>query len=495
MRQFQNSYDQVAYPAFPYPNTHPDRLAVMAALHGITPAGVEQCRVLEIACNEGANLIPMAYAIPKGEFVGFDLAQGPVERGQKRIRDLGLKNVRIFESDLLSVGVELGRFDYIIAQGLYSWVAKEVRDRLMALCGELLEPNGIAFVSYNALPGGHLRRMLRDMMLFRMEGVEDREQGMAEAIKFLCFLLETRPQDDVYRAVIEKELKRMEGRRAGVTFHDELSAAYDPVHFVEFVEHARRHGLQFLSEAVLPPPTDPCYRFETQTVLKSAAGEDFLRQEQLLDFLRVRMYRETLLCRADLELRRDFPVELLRKLMVASQANLTQDEETKKLVFKLPSGIKMETNHPAVNALLAELEKAWPHPLALEDLAPRLSSSGFALNDDCSALLMKLAIAKFIEFRTWKAPMAAEIGDRPRASAVSLQEGRSQMQATTLLHSTISLEDPKVKAFLSLLDGTRERGALFDAMRAAFPATPESELKAGIEPGLRMFYLSGVLEA
>src|SRR5271166_2426101 len=89
----KDAYDAVAYPSFPYPDTHPDRLAAMVILHGLSPAPVERCRVLEIACNEGANLIPMAYAIRGSEFVGFDLARLPIERGQAGIRELALTNV------------------------------------------------------------------------------------------------------------------------------------------------------------------------------------------------------------------------------------------------------------------------------------------------------------------------------------------------------------------------------------------------------------------
>src|SRR5271154_3061941 len=104
VRTEKDAYDVVAYPSFPYPDTHPDHLAAMAILHGLSPAPVERCRVLEIACNEGANLIPMAHAIPGSEFVGFDLARLPIERGQARIRELALTNVRLFESNLLDVG-------------------------------------------------------------------------------------------------------------------------------------------------------------------------------------------------------------------------------------------------------------------------------------------------------------------------------------------------------------------------------------------------------
>src|SRR5579875_2980319 len=98
----------------------------MAALHGLSPAPIESCRVLEIGCSEGGNLIPMAYAIPGAEFTGFDLAGQPIARGQERIRALGLGNIRLFQADLVTADTGpdrggLGDFDYIVAHGLYSW--------------------------------------------------------------------------------------------------------------------------------------------------------------------------------------------------------------------------------------------------------------------------------------------------------------------------------------------------------------------------------------
>src|SRR5215472_2970661 len=136
----QNTYDAVEYPGYAYAHTHPDQLALMSLLYGLEPAPVATCRVLEVACNEGGNIIPMAYAIPRAQFVGFDLAPECIHRGQERINTLGLKNIRLFQADLLKVGTELGEFDYIIAHGLYAWVPEPVRDRLLALSGELLAP-------------------------------------------------------------------------------------------------------------------------------------------------------------------------------------------------------------------------------------------------------------------------------------------------------------------------------------------------------------------
>ncbi len=495
MRTGQDPYDSVAYLSFPYPDTHPDRLAAMAILHGLSPAPVERCRVLEIACNEGANLIPMAYAIPTSEFVGFDLAGLPIARGQERIRELGLTNVRIFQGDLMDAGAELGQFDYIIAHGLYAWVPEPVRERLLALCGELLTANGVAFVSYNAQPGGHLRNMIREMMLYQVEEIEDPGQRVSQALGFLRLVMEARPEGDVFRQLIQEQLTKMEKRSPQTIFHDELSETHHPVQFTEFVRHARKHGLQYLSEAVLPPPTDPFYRPEMRQPLEDSAGGDIVKQEQFLDFLRARMYRETLLCRAERTVRRDFPAEQFERLLLASQVTSAPSESARATVFTLPGGIKLESNHPGVIALLKKLGAAWPRSLSLDEMGPGLAAAGFALHGDGAALLMRLVVSKMVELHAWRAPVAAGVSERPRASALSRHEALSRPFATTLLHGAIGLDDPAVRKLLTLLDGTRDRQALLNAMRTDFHEKPAEALEKEIEAGLGVFHRAGLLEA
>ncbi|MGA3045663.1 MAG: class I SAM-dependent methyltransferase [Terracidiphilus sp.] len=494
MRREHDPYDSFAYPGFSFPDTHPDRLATMAILHGLDPTQVEHCRVLEIGCNEGANLIPVAYAMPDSELVGLDLARLPVERAQDRIRELGLKNIRIFQGNLLNVGAELGRFDYIIAHGFYAWVPEPVRDRLLALCGELLTANGVAFVSYNALPGSHLRTMMREMMLYSAEGIDDPERRVSEGVAFLQLLAEMRDEGDPIRLLFEERLKKLTTREPGATFHDELSEAYYPVQFSEFVAHARKHGLQYLCEAAWPPPTDPCYRSDLRPALEKVAGDDFLRREQMLDFVRMRMYRETLLCRAECAVRRDYPPEYLRRLLLASPARSTAGATPGAKVFTLPSGMKMESNRAGIIALLESLETSWPRALSLAEMEPKLAEAGFLLDGERATLLMRLAVAKMIEFHAWSAPVAEEIASRPKASACSRQEARTRAHVATLLHGTFGFDDPLIRSFLQLLDGTRDRKALLKAMHAEFPAVPEKELEDGIELGLRHFHRAGLLE-
>ncbi|HEX4028956.1 MAG TPA: class I SAM-dependent methyltransferase [Terracidiphilus sp.] len=470
-------------------------MAAMAILHGLAPAPVERCRVLEIACGDGSNLIPMAYALPSSEFVGFDLAQSPIERGQARAAELGLSNLRLFQGDLLDAGQQLGPFDYIVAHGFYSWVPAAVRERLLAVCQELLTENGIAFISYNALPGGQVRTMLREMMLFSAADVDDPEGQVREGLDFLRVVCAGRAENDAFRAMLESQIERMAKRPVAATLHDEFGAVYYPVRVLDFAAHANRYGLQYVCEAELPPAKDPSYRADVQVSLDERAAGDFLKREQLLDYLRMRSFRQSLLCRTECAVQRDYPADSLQRLSLASSATEERDSDTGVSAFVLPSGARMELNHPGFMALLRELTAAWPGAMPLQSLEPQLESMGLPLAGDGKAWLIRLAIARMVEFRAWNPPVARQIGPQPRASACSRQEGRSLTQVATLLHLTIGIEDEKARYLLSLLDGSRNRGALLDAMRTQFPDLPREKLEEGLEPALGSFHHAGVFEA
>ena len=60
----KNSYDRVPYTSLPFQLTLPDRLATLATLFSVTPPALDSCRVLELGCAAGGNLIPMAVAMP-----------------------------------------------------------------------------------------------------------------------------------------------------------------------------------------------------------------------------------------------------------------------------------------------------------------------------------------------------------------------------------------------------------------------------------------------
>ena len=154
------------------------------------------------------------------------------------MRSCALANIRVFQANLMDVAEDLGTFDYIIAHGVYAWVPEPVRDRLLAFCRERLAPNGIAFISYNALPGGHLRNLVRDILLQPATAGTDPLTGMDEAMQFLRFIIESRAAGDPFRALLEQEAKQIQRKNPQVLFHDELASFYHPVSVTAFTGHA-----------------------------------------------------------------------------------------------------------------------------------------------------------------------------------------------------------------------------------------------------------------
>src|SRR3954454_8896697 len=122
-------YDDVPYSNHPYAQTHPDRLATVAILHGLEPPDPFHARVLEIGCGAGGNLLAMAAATPGIRAVGVDLAAVAIEEGRTVVDAVGLQNIELYQADVreLTDG-RLGEFDYIVAHGVYGWIPADARE-------------------------------------------------------------------------------------------------------------------------------------------------------------------------------------------------------------------------------------------------------------------------------------------------------------------------------------------------------------------------------
>jgi SAM-dependent methyltransferase len=244
-----DSYDRVRYKSLPLAQTHPDRLATIATLFGMTVAPPAECRILELGCGDGGNLIPMALGLPGSSFTGIDLAAQAIEQGRAVANALGLKNITLLPLDLMDAGAELGEFDYVIAHGVYSWVPENIRERLLDVCRANLAPRGVAYVSYNAYPGFHRREMFREMMLYNVDGVEDPADRVRRAIEFVEWLNQFRTESPLTRALLAEELHHLSENDWWYVYHDDLAQTNHAEYFHEFVARARDHRLDYLGEA------------------------------------------------------------------------------------------------------------------------------------------------------------------------------------------------------------------------------------------------------
>ncbi len=452
------TYDEIAYPSRAFRQTHPDRLAAHAALFGLPYAPVETCRVLDIGAGDGANIIPMALAYPKARFVGFDLSAAAVARGNADIAALGLKNIELIEANILDVDLGPEPFDYTIAHGVYSWVPDPVRDATLALIQRCLAPNGVAFISYNALPGCRIRQAMRDMLLFSVRNISGTEARTAAAMVRLKEIVETFPKDEAFNLLIINEAKHLLERRHSVLSHDELSETYHPVHLHQFCSHIAGYGLRFLTEA---EPSRCGEGFAPPYALDDP-DFDVLAHAQDMDFTAVRFFRQSLTVRDHIAIDRIPHPERLFGLHASSTAR--RNEEGAFICGSTQFTITDDTLVQALNAL----GQAWPGTLPVSSLISDIDRAG---------ALLRMYWTDALELHT--APMSFASGDsaRPCASPVArLQAARGESLLTTLSHGIVEVEDAFSLKFIAGLDGTRTREQVAHDAAAALGISPDGAI-------------------
>ena len=474
-------YDEFPYPAAPFALTHPDHLATLAILFGMTPAPAEQCRVLELGCGDGGNVIPMAFGLPRSCFTGIDLAGSAIARGQKIIDELHLTNIRLQQFDVMDLSADFGEFDYIIAHGLYSWVPPEVRERILEIAKSRLAANGVAFISYNAYPGGHLRQTLREMMLFHTRNISGARERVKGARELLEFLVQSHPEQDAYSMFLRFEVEALLERKPECFYHDELEEHNHRFYFHEFIADAARHDLQYLSETRLLNMQSGVFPPETSDKINALSQDDDIVREQYLDFLKLRNFRQTLLCHAGIALNRSPNSECVAQLSVTSQARPSSAEpdvrSTAAEEFNFPKSGKMSTNHPLAKAAILHLGRIWPQAVPFIELlrtARNLSgrddpSAGAPIVEDSnwlSDMVLRLFAADFLELCVHASKFASTVSDRPAASPLVHAQVRASLNITNLRHASISLDDEAARHLLLMLDGTRDRQQLLAELRS-----------------------------
>ena len=300
----QTIYKELGYKSYPFPFTTPAYLEAYGALVGLNTPPAKTARVLELGATYGGNIISQAVHNPEATFVGIELSQDQVEKGNKIISDAKLDNVSLVQGDILNFDETLGTFDYIIAHGFYSWISDEMKDKLLDIISNHLADNGIAYVSYNTYPGWHTMEEVRQLMLFANRGHDElthkekvlRGKTVGSLVvshilnydnlkernsKFLGALRSVMQKDDYYVG------------------HDHLEPHNDPCYFYQFNDHLKAHNLSYVCDADLTLSMVRTYDESIADKLEKLAPNSQADQEQYLDFMLDTTFRKSIICKAD----------------------------------------------------------------------------------------------------------------------------------------------------------------------------------------------------
>ena len=472
------SYDEIPFPTQPVPPSDPDRLAAIAKLFGLYPTAVDRCRVLELGCASGGNLVPLADRLTESQFVGIDYSAGQIAAARVAAARLSLTNIDLQQASILDVGSELGKFDYIIAHGLYSWVPLEVREKMLALCKSLLEPNGIAYASYNTYPGWCLPNVVRELVVGCTPPDLPISHRLGEARKLLAFFSETLAEDSsAYSFLLKQEVDRVLGSADGYVAHEHLGQQNTPVYFYEFVERAWAHGLQYVGDSLLhtmfPSNISPHLESHLQSV-----RHDQISLEQYIDVLRNRAFRMSILCHDSAPLRGRPPSSVLGELYFqgvfrprTAQLDLGSPREES---FVTGGGQVFSSTVGVVKAAMFCLGSAWPGSLRLEELEQRVAQALTPGNskltqNDCETLHRFMAeslVTGVVEARSLPAYFVTMPGPSPRVSPLVREQARHGLSVTNRRHESIWLDDVS-RNLLPYLDGQHDRAALLRVVSEA----------------------------
>ena len=299
----QTIYSELGYKSMPFPYTTPATLEAYGALVGVSAPNPKTARVLELGATYGGNIISQALFNPDATFVGIELSQEQVEKGNEVIANAGLTNVSLIQSDIASIGSEIGTFDYIIAHGVYSWVDDGVKDALLRLIDEHLAEDGIAYISYNTYPGWHTMDEVRQLMMFsnRDKAQFNHKEKVLHG-KTIGSIVGS--QILKYDNLKERNSKFLGALRSVMqkdeyyVGHDHLEPNNDPVYFYQFNDHLGAHNLAYLCDADLTLSMVRSFDADIADTLDKLALNDHVAQEQYLDFMLDTTFRKSIICKA-----------------------------------------------------------------------------------------------------------------------------------------------------------------------------------------------------
>ncbi len=481
-------YDLVPYPSGAFTATHPMYLQMLGRISGIDTADLNNCRVLEIGCSDGGNLLPMALSLPNAEFIGLDLSQVQIDSGQAAIEALGVKNLTLIQGDIADYSTLLtGKFDYIISHGVFSWIPKHVQAAIFEICRDYMTPQGVAYISYNVLPGWHLFRITRDFINFHVRDLVD----PAEKIQAARALLNSFEFSDAvetlnaHQLALRQAAELLANQSDTYMFHDFMEDINEPFYFTDFTDYAAEFSLQFLSNAYGSGVVWQKQADSNRDAFLAENAGSIIEHEQYLDFFSSNAFRQTLLCHSAVNIQRELETSIITAdTAFASSIAPAETEDvalttSDRVEFVHRGGTSITSAHPLTKCALTVLKQHWPHPVqfgALTTASYQLLADAEHDPDDVEILKRNLLrgfthSTNLVEIHYWAPPIAASLeDDLPTATVLAEQQlSQGSLQVVNMRHEiiVIDLVDHKILPQLRLLKTRKALAAwMFDQIQA-----------------------------
>ncbi|MCA9084828.1 MAG: methyltransferase regulatory domain-containing protein [Planctomycetaceae bacterium] len=452
----------------------------MARCFGLSPAPLEGCRVLEIGCADGTNLLPYAEMFPDSRFVGFDLVAERIEEANHQAQQLNLQNAEFRTANVRDVDTSWGKFDYILCPGVFSWSTDEEREAVLRVCRENLSPGGSAVVSWNVRPGWDLRGIVRHFIRQHVQAFASVDQKVVEARKAVEFLARCTPDEIPASRVYREVCETLRTSSDYYLYHDFITDFNQPLYFREFNDRLVKHDLQFVCEADMAQVAALGLSSEAQQTL---ARTRIPEREQLLDYLVNSSYRRSMLTHAETPLNRQIDYRVTAGAYVALAEpvrNLNIRPDSREPVTLQYSSGSFTMIEPLGKAAMIYLAGIYPAPVEIDRLyqeSIRLLPEAFhsPAKDDPDSLtegqtvMARSMLAAFgaglIRMCVSPPPISQMISDRPRVSAFNRLRAEQGRMLVSQWHQSVPRLSAEERFLIRQLDGNANHDQLNDRLK------------------------------
>ena len=371
----------VAYLPGYYPHQSPLHLHLACLLGGVTVLPItpeSSVSYLELGCGCGFGALALAASNPNWEATGIDFSPAHIAAARDLAEEAGIANARFIEGDLADLadndraGV-LPEADVITLHGLWSWVGDPVRAGIVRLLDRKLRPGGVAYVSYNALPGWQqaigMQRLVREA---GQRGATRSDRQVETGIEIVRALVEADAQQLSAFPLVRTLLDVVDRGQLSYLAHEYMNAAWRPCFHADVVRDMAAAKLDWVASAELLENFSPLMLGD-QARAVMARFDDPIMRELIKDLCASRCLRRDVFVRGARRLspaERDEALGDVMLALVRSEAQFTWEMD-------VPAGraaIERGFFGPVV-AALAEEPRRVRDLLALPDL-PRRDNPG-----------------------------------------------------------------------------------------------------------------------
>jgi SAM-dependent methyltransferase len=273
---------EVAYTAGFYRELTPAILDLAALAKSVTaqPA-TGPFAMCELGCGRGVSTNVLAAANPHGVFHATDFNPTHIAEARALAAAGGMKNVQFSDSSFAEFleDPSLPQFDIIALHGILSWISAANRATIVAFIARHLKPGGLAYVSYNCMPGwgaaAPLRRLIAEFASLRSGSPLNRFEKSIEAISRLK---EANARYFQASPAVGERLEKMKSQNKNYLVHEFLNQDWNPFYHKDVAAEMAEAKLTFLGSAHLLDHVDALNLTEAQRTFLNEIEDPELRE-------------------------------------------------------------------------------------------------------------------------------------------------------------------------------------------------------------------------